>query len=86
MKRPKTGGRQKGTPNRVTKTAREAFMFAAEKIGGAERLARWAEQNETEFFKLYARLIPQEVTGEEGQALIPAVVKHIYETAKVQQK
>ena len=56
-------------------------MFAAQKIGGPERLAQWAEANETEFFKLYARLIPQEHTGEDGKALIPTVVQHIYESA-----
>lgn len=58
---PKTGGRTKGTPNKLTVSARDAFQSAFDTIGGAERLGKWAEENETEFFKLFARLIPQDV-------------------------
>jgi hypothetical protein len=56
-------GRPKGAPNKTTKAAREAFEFAFQQIGGAKQLAAWAEDNQTEFFKLYARLVPQEVDG-----------------------
>lgn len=63
---PKTGGRQKGTPNKLTTSAREAFAFAFKKIGGEKALADWAMENQDEFYKLYARLIPVEHTGEGG--------------------
>lgn len=65
----KTGGRQKGTPNRVTATAKEAMQLAFEGLGGVDALTAWARKNQTDFYKLYARLIPiqQEVSGPEGE-------------------
>lgn len=57
----KTGGRQKGTPNKITASAREAFQHAFNTIGGHEALAQWAKKNPSDFFKLYARLISQDL-------------------------
>lgn len=76
----KTGGRIAGTPNKLTKSAREAFALAFDEMGGLEKLAAWAKANPTEFYKLYARLIPVEHVGEGGTGPIATVVKHIYET------
>lgn len=73
-------GRKKGTPNKLTKSAREAFARAFEEAGGADGLAEWALENRTEFYKLYARLIPVEHVGEGGEGPIATVVKHIYES------
>jgi len=56
----KTGGRRKGTPNKLTAIAREAFEFAFAESGGAQELASWAKENRTEFYKLYARLVPEQ--------------------------
>lgn len=75
------GGRQKGTPNKLTKSAREAFQLAynsLQKIKGAS-LPEWAAANPTEFYRLYARLIPVEHVGEGGTGPVQTVVKHIYE-------
>lgn len=69
----------KGTPNKATKSAREAFALAFKEAGGAEGLGTWAKANRTEFYKLYARLIPVEHVGEGGSGPIATVVKHIYE-------
>jgi len=57
-------GRPKGSPNRVTKAAKEAFALAFESLGGVDALSTWARKNPGEFYKLYARLIPTEVSGE----------------------
>jgi hypothetical protein len=65
----KAGGRQKGTPNKVTTAAKEAFAAAFDQIGGTNALAEWAHLNKTEFFKLYARLIPVELAGEIKQRI-----------------
>ena len=59
--KPKTGGRLPGTPNKLTSSAKKAFQRAFELIGGDEALAAWAKKNRTEFYKLYARLIPVEM-------------------------
>lgn len=60
-KRPGSG-RKAGVPNKVTMAAKEAFRLAFEKSGGAEALAEWAAENRTEFYKLYSRLIPVDLT------------------------
>lgn len=59
---PRYGGRAKGQPNKLNLAAREAFQFAFDSIGGAERLAAWAEENQTDFYKIYGRLIPVQAT------------------------
>jgi len=73
-------GRHKGVPNKATQSAREAFNLAFQGIGGAKALEAWAGENTTEFFKLYARLIPVEHVGEGGEGPISTVVKHVFET------
>lgn len=73
------GGRPAGVPNKFTQSAREAFQLAFDEIGGWDKLAAWAKKNPTEFFKLYARLIPVEHVGEGGKGPIATVVKHVYE-------
>jgi hypothetical protein len=64
-------GRKKGELNKLTRSAKEAFQYAFERIGGAENLATWATENTTEFYKLFARLIPveQQISGKGGKEL-----------------
>lgn len=59
-------GRPKGAVNKTTASVREAFLLAHQGIGGAVALAAWAKENQTEFYKLLARLIPTEITGKDG--------------------
>ena len=71
----KTGGRQKGTPNKLTKTAKEAFQMAFDELGGYARMVQWATEdpdNLKTFYTLYARLIPTDVTS--GGEPIPAPI------------
>ncbi len=75
-------GRPKGSKNKVTKNAREAFQRAFDESGGFTALTAWAKANQTEFYKLYARLIPVEHVGEGGEGPIQTIVKHVYESAK----
>lgn len=56
----KTGGRKKGTPNKASKTVKDNVLAVFENIGGAATMTNWARQNQTEFFKLYAKLLPTE--------------------------
>lgn len=64
----KTGGRQKGTPNKINRAFKEAVQLAYGNIGGDAAFARWAKANPTEFYKIAARLIPTEtnLTGTLG--------------------
>ena len=64
---PKTGGRQKGTPNKLSKSAREAIEIAANDLGGADRLTTWAKEsaeNERAFWvTIYPKLLPLQVNA-----------------------
>jgi hypothetical protein len=59
----KTGGRVAGTPNKATATAKQAFQLAFDEIGGPQALAVWAAENQTDFYKLFSKLIPQDVNA-----------------------
>ena len=72
----KTGGRKKGTPNKVTASMRECFAEAFEQLGGTKALVDWGRDNQTDFYKLAARLIPVEITGKDGGAA--QLVMHIH--------
>lgn len=56
-------GRKKGTPNKTTAAVKEALSFAFDGLGGAKALQEWATDNKTEFFKLWAKMLPAEVQG-----------------------
>jgi len=56
-------GRPAGIPNKLTRAAKEAFALAFEGVGGVDALTEWARENLTDFYKLYARLIPVELSA-----------------------
>ena len=57
----KTGGRQKGTPNKLTAAVRSVISQAAEELGGVDRLVAWAKEdpaNERVFWSsIYTKLV-----------------------------
>ena len=54
---------RKGSPDRIGAGVKSNVIGVFEKIGGREAMATWAQENLTEFYRLYARLIPSEVTA-----------------------
>lgn len=66
----KTGGRQKGAQNKISGMAKENIAAVFVRLGGTAAMARWAKKNQTEFYKLYGRLVPHEVTGKDGGAIL----------------
>ena len=55
--------RLRGSKNLVGATAKENVLAVFTRLGGTAAMAEWAEENKTEFYRLYARLIPQEVAA-----------------------
>ena len=53
-------GRPVGSRNKFT-TLKSAFIDAFEEIGGVDNLIEWARCNQTEFYRMLARLIPREI-------------------------
>ena len=61
-------GRKSGTLNALSKSAKDNISAVFDQIGGSPKMAEWASANPTEFYKLYARLLPHELTGAGGSA------------------
>ena len=57
----KTGGRRPGSVNKTTASVKEALSLAFDDLGGRTALVGWARRNKTEFFKLWAKLLPQDL-------------------------
>jgi hypothetical protein len=66
-------GRKAGSLNKTTRAAKEAIAFAAEALGGAERLTAWAREdqaNERAFWTtIYPKLLPLQVSGDSENPL-----------------
>lgn len=67
----KSGGRKKGSQNKFTKTVKSVFsnVFHDLQNDPEAKLSVWAKENTTEFYKLATKLIPTELTGEDGKSL-----------------
>lgn len=64
----KTGGRTKGTPNKVTKDVRAAILDVAEQLGGAKGMLKWVQSdpvNERIFWsQIYPKVLPKEIRAD----------------------
>lgn len=77
-KREKTGGRTKGTPNKTSGLLREAILQAAELVGEDGKgkgktvgyLKRLAVDEPKAFAGLLGRVLPLQVTGEDGGPVV----------------
>lgn len=58
-----------GAKNKLSGMAKENIAAVFVRLGGTAAMAKWAKENQTEFYRLYARLLPHEVTGEGGGPL-----------------
>lgn len=81
---PKTGGRQKGTTNKINAAAKDAIALAADKLGGVDRLVAWAKEdklNERAFWtNIYPKLIPVQLAGDPEHPLITRIERIIVDT------
>lgn len=84
--RPKTGGRQKGTPNKTTALLKDAILKAAELAGGTDGmvgyLRKQAKDNPGPFLALLGKVLPMQVTGEDGEAIKLEIVQRTVVSAK----
>jgi len=73
---PKTGGREKGTPNRIAADVRAMIVAALDRTGGEEYLVQQATTNPKAFMSLLARLVPTQVTGKDDKPLFSDLSDH----------
>jgi hypothetical protein len=59
-------GRPKGVPNKLNASLREMILGALSDAGGQEYLARCAAETPGPFLALLGKILPTQVTGEEG--------------------
>lgn len=63
-------GRPKGVPNKTTSLLKDAILQAAEKAGGKDGLVGYltnqATQNPQSFLPLLGKVLPMQITGEDG--------------------
>jgi hypothetical protein len=72
-------GRPKGAPNKTTQAAKEVIAEVASGLGGATRMLAWSREdpkNEALFWgSIYPKLLPLQVSGEGGGAVLVAAVE-----------
>lgn len=57
----KTGGRKKGTPNKVTTEMKEMAMAALDEVGGQKYFVKQAKENPVAFMNFIRAYVPAEV-------------------------
>lgn len=53
--------RPPGAKGKAQKTAKENVLAVFTRLGGTANMAKWARENQTEFYKMYGRLVPQQI-------------------------
>ena len=59
-------GRPKGVPNKINGQLREMILEALDNAGGVEYLQRQADANPNAFLGLIGKVLPMQVTGNDG--------------------
>jgi hypothetical protein len=54
-------GRPPGAKNKLTASVKENIVAVFTRLGGTAAMAKWAEGNKTEFYRLYSRLAPTQL-------------------------
>jgi hypothetical protein len=62
---------RKGKPNKLNATAKENIIAVFTRMKGTAGMAKWAKEHPTEFYRIYARLLPVEM---EGSLTIPVTL------------
>ena len=62
-------GRLPGFPNKTTVSVKAALEAAFQGLGGVPALIAWAEKEPAEFYRLWGKLLPRNVTIEGGAQL-----------------
>lgn len=72
----KTGGRQKGTPNKFNAEVRDMVLAALNEVGGVKYLKTSAKENPAAFLALVGKLMPRPVELS-GEVKSPPLVNRI---------
>lgn len=74
---PRLGGRQKGTPNKMTADVKAMILSALEKAGGDQYLLFQSRKNPQAFMQLVGKVLPMQVSVDpEANKLIVEIVRY----------
>jgi hypothetical protein len=76
------GGRQKGTPNKITGTVKMMVLDALAGVGGVKYLKQQAKENPVAFMALLAKIMPTQVVGDITHEFV-ARLPHVEEDPQV---
>lgn len=74
---PKTGGRAKGTTNKLTADVKAMVLEALDKAGGVDYLLTQSEKNPTAFLTLVGKVLPLTLAGDPDHPLVTAIERSI---------
>lgn len=66
---PKTGGRKRGTPNKVTADLKDAILGALRAKGGQDYLEKVADNDPRTFCGLLGKVLPMQLQGDDDNPL-----------------
>ncbi|OBU59185.1 hypothetical protein [Stenotrophomonas maltophilia] len=70
---PKTGGRQKGVPNKINRDLKEMILGALDKAGGIEYLVKQSKEKPVAFLALVGRVLPMTVASDPQNPLLTGI-------------
>ena len=73
----KTGGRQKGTPNKINAELKEMILGALDEAGGQAYLVQQAKENPTPFLTLLGKVLPTTINGDLNVVGIAGIISGI---------
>jgi hypothetical protein len=73
----KTGGRKKGTPNKISGAIRQDVLAAFARVGGAKYLEKVARKQPAVFCNLLAKLLPTELANAGDTPLLINMIKRV---------
>ena len=71
---PKTGGRKRGIPNKVTADIKSMVIGAVNAKGGQKYFEEQAEKHPVAFLALAGKLMPTTLAGDADNPLIPETI------------
>lgn len=75
--RPKTGGRAKGTTNKLTADVKAMVLQALDQAGGVKYLHAQALTNPNAFMTLVGKVLPLTLAGDPEHPLVTAIERSI---------
>lgn len=61
-----------GSKNKIPTTAKDNVLAVFNRLGGTAAMAKWAMANQSDFYKLYGKLVPQQIDLEVTERPIDA--------------